>query len=247
LVERWLRGRWACREGGCRRCSGGDVASSSRRGGGVECLDGKAILTQRTGPGATADFVMIRSVRPSAMPDSNEAVDPARATAAELLPVVYAELRGLAQRYLRLERPGHSLAATALVHEAYLRIAGDRGDGWAHRAQFFAAAAEAMRRILIEHARARGCRRRGGDRQRITLTGVDLGSVEDLDQVLAVDEVLERFANADPRAAEIVRLRFYAGLSEEETAAVLGISDRSVRREWSYARAWLFEALHGSQ
>jgi len=164
----------------------------------------------------------------------------------ELLPIVYEELRQLAQHRMAQERRGHSLQATALVHEAFLRIVGDRENGWASRAQFFAAAAEAMRRILIEHARTRGRAVHGGGRQRVTLSGVDLAASDDLAQVIAVDEAFERLLHSDPRAADVIRLRFYAGLSEAETAAVLNLSDRTVRREWVYARAWLFDALQGS-
>jgi RNA polymerase sigma factor (TIGR02999 family) len=171
----------------------------------------------------------------------------ANQSALELLPIVYDQLRRLAQQRMATEKPGHSLQATALVHEAFLRIVGDREEGWAGRAQFFAAAAEAMRRILIEHARARGCVARGGGRERVTLSGVDLGAVEDLDQVLTIDEAFQRLMQADPRAADVVRLRFYAGLSEAETAAALQTSERSVRREWAYARAWLFDALKEQQ
>ncbi len=162
----------------------------------------------------------------------------------ELLPVVYDELRNLARQRMAMERPGHSLQATALVHEAFMRIIGDRKEGWTSRALFFAAAAEAMRRILNEHARHRGRAKDGGRCQRVTLSGIDLAANDDLDQVVAVDEAVQRLQQADPRAADIVRLRFYAGLSEAETAAALDLSDRTVRREWAYARAWLFDALH---
>ena len=173
--------------------------------------------------------------------------DPARGalTSDQLLPILYEELRKLAQHRMAQERCGHSLQATALVHEAFLRIAGEGDHGWINRAQFFAAAAEAMRRILIEHARARGRVVHGGGRQRVTLTGIDLAATEDLGQVLAVDEAFQRLVQADPRAADVVRLRFYAGLSEAETAAALNLSERTVRREWAYARAWLFDALQG--
>lgn len=166
----------------------------------------------------------------------------------DLLPLIYDELRRLAQRHMARERLDHSLSPTALVHEAFLRIAGDREEGWASPRQFFAAAALAMRRILIEDARARCTARRGGaaGRQAITLAGIDLAAPECLEQVLAIDEVLCRLEQADPRASEVVRLRFYAGLSEIETATVLGLSARTVRREWSYARAWLFDALGSS-
>jgi RNA polymerase sigma factor (TIGR02999 family) len=166
-----------------------------------------------------------------------------RRPAERLLPEVYAELRRLAQERLGHERRDHTLLATDLVHEAFLRLVGDRPGGWESRAQFFSAAAEAMRRILIEHARARGRLRHGGGQQKITLSGIDLAKEQDLAQVLAVDEVYQRLAEADPRTADVVRMRFYAGLSEEETAAALGLSARTVRREWSFARAWLFAAL----
>ena len=164
-------------------------------------------------------------------------------TSEELLPIVYDGLRTLAQQRMAQERCGHMLQATALVHEAFLRIVGEGEHGWVNRAQFFAAAAEAMRRILIEHARARGCVVHGGERQRVTLSGVDLAATEDLGQVLVVDEAFQRLVRADPRAADVVRLRFYAGLSEAETAAALELSERTVRREWAYARAWLLDVL----
>jgi RNA polymerase sigma factor (TIGR02999 family) len=168
---------------------------------------------------------------------------PGALTSEGLLPVLYEELRRLAHHRMAQERCGHSLQATALVHEAFLRIAGEREHGWVNRAHFFAAAAEAMRRVLIEHARARGRIVHGGGRQRVTLSGVDLAATDDLEQVLAVDEAFQRLVVADPRAADVVRLRFYAGLSEAETAAALELSERTVRREWVYARAWLFDAL----
>ena len=167
----------------------------------------------------------------------------AAASAEALLPIVHAELRRLAQDRLAREHRAHTLAPTELVHEAFLRIVGDRPDGWASRGQFFAAAAEAMRRILIEHARSRGRLRRGGGRQRITLSAIDLADEQQLDQILDLDQAFERLAQHDARAADVVRLRFYAGLSEEETAALLGLTTRTVRRDWSYARAWLFDAL----
>ena len=180
-----------------------------------------------------------------ALPDHPDRA-PVGLTAQELLPIVYAQLHKLAQQRMAQEKPGHSLQATALVHEAFLRIVGDREDGWASRAQFFAAAAEALRRILIEHARAHARVVHGGGRQRVTLSGIDLAATEDLGQVLAVDEAFQRLQLADPRAADVVRLRFYAGLSEAETAAALNLSDRTVRREWVYARAWLFDAVQAA-
>ncbi|HEX5052695.1 MAG TPA: ECF-type sigma factor [Planctomycetota bacterium] len=169
--------------------------------------------------------------------------NPPALSSAELLPVVYQELRRLAQERMASERGGHTLGATALVHEAWLRLAGTIEQPWQSRAQYFAAAAEAMRRILIDHARNRGRLKKGGGKRPLTLTGLDLANDEDLDQVLEVDEAFERLQQASPRTADVVRLRFYAGLSEAETAATLGVSERSVRRDWSYARAWLFAAL----
>ncbi|MEO6596766.1 MAG: ECF-type sigma factor [Planctomycetota bacterium] len=181
------------------------------------------------------------------MADSEQPAEPSSAagprSAQDLLPIVYAELRRLAHERMGRERSDHTLGATALVHEAFLRIAGDRPLDWDSKAQFFAAAAEAMRRILIDHARNRGRLRRGGERKPITLSGIDLADDDNLDEVLAVDEVFERLRQQHPEVAEVVRLRFYCGLSEFETAALLQVSDRTIRRHWNYARAWLFEAL----
>jgi RNA polymerase sigma factor (TIGR02999 family) len=162
--------------------------------------------------------------------------------AQELLPLVYTELKGLARSFMASERPG-TLQTTALVHEAYLRIAGARGDGWSGRAHFFGAAAEAMRRILVERARARGRLKRGGDRRRLDLDRLDLAGEEGADDVLAVDEAVSKLAREDPRAAEVVRLRFFAGLDVPEIAAVLGVAARTVKREWVFARAWLLREL----
>ena len=161
----------------------------------------------------------------------------------ELLPLVYAQLRRLAQHRMAHEKPGNTLQATALVHEAYLRIAGDKEHGWASRAQFFAAAAEAMRRILIERARARGRLKRGGEHRRLTLDRLDLAAAQDSESVLALDEALQRLAGFDARALDVVHLRFFAGLNVEETAAALELSPRTVKREWAFARAWLFDEM----
>jgi RNA polymerase sigma factor (TIGR02999 family) len=160
-----------------------------------------------------------------------------------LFPLVYGELKALAARRMRRERREHTLQTTALVHEAYLRIAGARGDGWSGRAHFFGAAAEAMRRILVERARARGRLKRGGDRRRLDLDRLDLAGEEGADDVLAVDEAVSKLAREDPRAAEVVRLRFFAGLDVPEIAAVLGVAARTVKREWVFARAWLLREL----
>ncbi len=151
----------------------------------------------------------------------------------------------MARAQLRHERPDHSLQATALVHEAYLRLAGRGDPQWNDKAHFFHAAAEAMRRILIEHARSRARVKRGGGQKRVSLSGIDLAAEQDPEEVLALDDAIRRLEQQDPSVAEVVRLRFFAGLSVEETAQALGISERTVKREWAFARAWLFHALGG--
>ena len=173
--------------------------------------------------------------------------------AGELLPLVYDELRSLAARKLAGERPGQTLQATALVHEAFLRVIGADGDGaairWDSRAHFFAAAAEAMRRILIDNARRKAAVRHGGGRGRVELDDlVDLslaagGAPSDGTDLLALDEALGRLAKEDPVKSELVRLRYFAGLSLEEAAAVLHISRATAYRYWLYARAWLHDAI----
>lgn len=160
-----------------------------------------------------------------------------------LLPLVYDELRKLAAQRMLGERKDHTLQATALVHEAYARLVGDNNLEWSNRAHFFAAAAEAMRRILIEHARSKQGPRRGGGLKKVPLDVVDLANSEDPEQILAVDEAISRLEKEDSDAAKVVRLRFYADLTVEETAKALGISERTVHREWSFARIFLFRAL----
>lgn len=160
-----------------------------------------------------------------------------------LLPAVYEELRALARSRLRHERPDHTLRATALVHEAYLRMLGADDPPWSDRAHFFRAAAEAMRRILIDHARRRARLKRGGDRVRVELEDARLGAEPDLDRLVALDEAIRRLDEQDPRAADVVRLRFFAGLSVAETAKALDLSERTIKREWAFARAWLYDAL----
>ena len=160
-----------------------------------------------------------------------------------LTPIVYDELRRIARSKLRGERPDHSLQATALVHEAFLRLLGGRHAAWADEQHFFRAAAEAMRRILIEHARRRGRQKRGGPRVRIDLESADLAVDHDPSDVLALDAAFRRLEREDPEAAAVVRLRFYAGLSVAETARALNLSERTVKREWAFARAWLYDAL----
>jgi RNA polymerase sigma factor (TIGR02999 family) len=160
-----------------------------------------------------------------------------------LLPLVYEELRKLAAVRMCGEREDHTLQATALVHEAYLRLVGGDDLQWANRAHFFAAAAEAMRRILIEHARARLGPRRGGSLGKLPIDVVDLASTDDPEQILALDEAISRLEKEDADAARVVRLRFYAGLGIDETAQALGTSASTVKREWSFARAFLFRVL----
>ncbi len=161
-----------------------------------------------------------------------------------LLPLVYDQLRAVAQRALAAERPGHTLQATALVHEAYLKLVGEREIPWASRAHFYVAAAEAMRRILIDHARARGrVKRGGGGRARLTLSDVtDLASKPD--EIVRFDEAFGRLEGESSEAAAIVRLRFFAGLSVDQTAEALGVSTSTVDRRWAFARAWLYRILH---
>ena len=162
---------------------------------------------------------------------------------ARLAPVVYDELRMLAAAQLRRERSGHSLQPTALVNEAYLRLVGTHHPPWEDRGHFFRAAAEAMRRILIEHARKRSRHKRGGGRVRVSLSAVGAPSWDEPEHVLALDEALRRLEEQDPRSAEVVQLRYFGGLSIQETAEALGTSERTVKREWAFARAWLRNAL----
>ena len=171
-----------------------------------------------------------------------EAGDPS--AAAELLPLVYDELRKLAAARLADEKPGQTLQATALVHEAYLRLVdGDRARHWESRAHFFAAAAEAMRRLLIDQARRKRRPKHGGGRTRLSLDeALCLRETPD-DDLLALDEALQRFAREEPAKAELVKLHYFAGLSLEEAGRALGISHRTAKRHWAYARAWLYAAI----
>ena len=164
--------------------------------------------------------------------------------AEELLPVVYEELRKLAAVRMANESAGHTLQPTALVHEAWLRLVGnDSSTQFANRAHFFAAAAEAMRRILIERARRKGAGKRGGDWQRIDLDKVDVAVDADDDTLLLVNEALEKLAQEDAKAAEVAKLRFFGGLTLEEAAQVLGVTDRTADRYWAFARVWLFDEM----
>jgi RNA polymerase sigma factor (TIGR02999 family) len=161
----------------------------------------------------------------------------------QLLSLLYEELRVLAGQKLARENSGQTLQATALVHEAWLRLGGDQQPQWQNRAQFFSAAAEAMRRILVDNARRKHTERHGGKAERITLEGLELATPVDDDQLLAIHEALDRFAAHDAVKAELVKLKFFAGLTTEQAAKVLDISEPTAKRYWAYARAWLFREM----
>lgn len=161
----------------------------------------------------------------------------------ELLPIVYEELRRLAAAKMLEQAPGQTLQATALVHEAYLRLTGGARDEWQDRVHFFRAAAEAMRCILIENARKRSRWKRGGKLERVDLDGLELATETPPDTLLVVQEALERLATEDPPKAELVKLRFFIGLTNSEAASVLGLSEPTVKRYWEYSRAWLLREI----
>jgi len=167
----------------------------------------------------------------------------ASATPDQLLALVYDELRKLASFKLGRESPGQTLQATALVHEAWLRLGGDRQPAWQNRAQFFAAAAEAMRRILIDRARRRKALRRGGQAERVELDGLEIPAAMDDEQLLAMHEALDRLAEHDHLKAELVKLKFFIGVTLEEAAAMLGLTVPTAKRHWAYARAWLYREI----
>jgi RNA polymerase sigma factor (TIGR02999 family) len=169
-----------------------------------------------------------------------------RTAADRLLPLVYEQLRRQAQLRLAGERAGHTLQATALVHEAYIKLVGPRDLPWQGRAHFYAAAADAMRQVLLDHAKARGRVKRGGGIERLDLDEIATRGAPvaedrrpDREDFVALDDAIRRLASRDPRMAEVVRLRFYAGLEISEVALVLGVSERTVKNDWAFARAWL--------
>lgn len=176
------------------------------------------------------------------------ATDGDRSAADELLPLVYDELRRLAQHHLQSERPDHTLQATALVHEAYLRLVDQTRTEWKNRAHFFAVAAQAIRRILIDHARSKGRVKRGGGAQKLSLEDVPtLAANDSYTDLLALDDALEALAAEHARPARVVEMRFYAGLTTREVAEVLGVSTRTIEGDWQFARAWLYDVLSDAE
>lgn len=171
-----------------------------------------------------------------------------RQAASELLPLVYEELRKLAAARMAEERPGHTLSATALVHEAYVRLVGTADEPrWENRGHFFAAAAESMRRILVDRARQKARLRHGGDRTRVPLPDPADVPTGNPDEIVAVSEALDRLADADAQAADLVKLHYFAGMTFEECARLLNISERKVYQVWAFARTWLFRAMGGDE
>jgi RNA polymerase sigma factor (TIGR02999 family) len=169
------------------------------------------------------------------------------AAAGELLPLVYEELRRLAAAKLAQEKPGQTLQATALVHEAWLRLAGNGEQSWNSRGHFFAAAAEAMRRILIEAARRKARLRHGGGQERVSVEEIEIAAALPEDRLLQVSEALDELKREAPEAARVVLLRYFAGLPQEEVARAMGISLRSAERHWTWAKAWLFRWIRGRE
>ena len=170
----------------------------------------------------------------------------ATARAHELLPLVYEELRKLAAARMAQEAPGQTLQPTALVHEAWLRLVGDVNPKFDGRAHFFGAAAEAMRRILIEGARRKRALRHGGGQARVDIQNVEIAAASRDEELLAVDEALEQLAAEDTSLAELVKLRFFVGFTNKEAAEILGVSEPTVERRWAFARAWLYRAIQSS-
>lgn len=166
--------------------------------------------------------------------------------AAEVVPLIYQELRRLAAHYMAGERPNHLLRTTALVHEAYLRLVDQRRSNWRNRAHFYGAAAQVMRRILVDDARARQARKRGGNTPPLSLDEAPTFAGAQSQELVLLDEALARLAELNARQSRVVELRFFAGLTVEETAEVMGISAKTVKRDWSVARAWLHRELRGT-
>lgn len=165
----------------------------------------------------------------------------------ELLPLVYEELRHLAARKISHERPGQTLQATALVHEAYIRLVGSEIRSWKGRTYFFSAAAEAMRRILIEKARHKQSQKHGGDKHRVNLDEAEIIVENPPTDLIALDEALNKLTKEEPEVADLVKMRYFAGLTLEQTAVALGVSRRTAERYWAYARAWLYQEINKSE
>src|SRR5262249_52035307 len=163
--------------------------------------------------------------------------------AEELMNLVYAELRRLAGHFMRRELPGHTLQTTALVHEAYIRLCGADSIDWQNRAHFFAVAAQQVRRVLVDHARAARARKRWGALKKVSLADIDLVHLDPPDSLIALDEALRRLADLDARAARVVELRYFGGLTEQEAAEVLNISTATLKRDWEFSRTWLVSQL----
>jgi len=170
-------------------------------------------------------------------------IDRGQRDAEALLPLVYDELRAQAERYMRQERRDHTLQPTALVNEAYVRLVGGEQATWQNRQHFYAVAATAMRRILVDHARRRRAGKRGGDQQPLSLADADHPTRAPDVNLLALDQALSKLARFDPRRSRIVELRFFGGLSTDEVARILDVTPRTVERQWSLARAWLYDEL----
>jgi RNA polymerase sigma factor (TIGR02999 family) len=168
-------------------------------------------------------------------------------TTEQLLPLVYAELRRLAAHKMAGENPGQTLQPTALVHEVWLKLGGEQNWPWRNRNHFFAAAAEAMRRILTDNAKRKLRVRHGGGQQRVNLDDCTTAADSEADHILAVSEALGKFARLDPQRAELVKLRYFVGLTFEEAAEVLGISEPTAKRYWAFARAWLYEEIRATR
>jgi RNA polymerase sigma factor (TIGR02999 family) len=216
-------------------------------------VDGKALRFNQLGPTALTTSGPDRSLDGSSfsvtpMKDVTRilsAVEQGDPRAAEqLLPLVYEELRKLAAQKLAQEKPGHTLQATALVHEAYVRLVDvEKAQHWNGRGHFFAAAAEAMRRILVDRAREKGRAKHGGDRQRFDVDALALATEVTPDQLLAIDDALDQLERDDPIAAQLVKLRYFTGLTVEEAGQALGVATTTAYRHWNYARAWLHSEL----
>jgi RNA polymerase sigma factor (TIGR02999 family) len=168
-----------------------------------------------------------------------------RRASADLLPLVYDELRRLAAARLAREAAGQTLQPTALVHEAWLRLVNDGDRTWENRVHFFSAAAEAMRRILIENARRKSALKRGGGQDRLNIEDLELAATTPDDRVLMIDQALQQMETEDPESARIVVLKFFGGLTNKEVGKTLGVAERTVERQWAYAKAWLFQKIRG--